>query len=100
MLKWFKRRPPARPAVAPAPGDRPAAVPRRVAPPTDPMPLPEIVGEGNTQADWNAWEDSMTSFNSQLPELETDSGFYVRTRPTQLDEPDAFEGVRRKRGDR
>jgi hypothetical protein len=103
MLKWFKRRGAAAPASrqpAADPGARPA--PRRAIAPTDPMPLPEVVAEGNTQADWSAWEDSMTTLNSQMQGLPPDSGFYVRehrdTRPSQLDEePDAFGSVRGKR---
>lgn len=102
MLKWFRRR-----AAAGAPQQSPAGAARRPAPsrgpiaPTDPMPLPEVVAEGNTQADWGAWEDSMTSFNSQLQGLAADSGFYVReqrdTRASELAEPDPFANVGRKR---
>jgi hypothetical protein len=102
MLKWFKRRGAAEAAThqaTPAPAGKPA--PRRAIAPTDPMPLPEVVAEGNTQADWSAWEDSMTTLNSQMQGLPPDSGFYVReqrdTRPSQLDEPDAFGSVRGKR---
>jgi hypothetical protein len=31
-----------------------------------PAALPEVISEGNSQADWSAWEDSMTSLDSQL----------------------------------
>lgn len=103
MLKWFRRRSAAgAPQQAAAGPARRPAPSRGAIPPTDPMPLPEVVAEGNTQADWSAWEDSMTSYNSQMQDMAADSGFYVReqrdTRPSQLDEPDAFDSVRRKRG--
>jgi hypothetical protein len=64
-----------------------------------PAALPEVLGEGNTQADWNAWEDSMTALDSQLQEdLVPSARVYVReTRPSQLDDMDAFSSVRRKR---
>lgn len=101
MFKWFKDRG-ARPAAKKA-SSRPAH-PRAPAPqPVDPEPslpanLPEVVGEGNTQADWSAWEDSMTALDSQFPGLEPSSRVRVRdTRPSQLDEIDPFSSVRKKR---
>lgn len=101
MFKWFKDRGP-RPAAKKA-SSRPAH-PRAPAPqPVDPGPLPpahlpEVVGEGNTQADWSAWEDSMTALDSQFPGLEPSSRVHVRdTRPSQLDEIDPFSSVRKKR---
>jgi len=53
-----------------------------------------VVAEGNTQADWNAWEDSMTALDSQLQGLLPTNRVYVReTRPSQLDELDPFAAV-------
>lgn len=115
MFSWLKRLiAPARPQPAArrpvAPADRKAAPggSRSAAPPgflpSAPAALPEVLGEGNTQADWSAWEDSMTALDSQLQEdLVPSARVYVRdTRPSQLGdadaELDAFSSVRRKRG--
>ncbi|MEJ5989484.1 hypothetical protein WG902_05760 [Ramlibacter sp. PS3R-8] len=72
--------------------------------PSAPAALPEVLGEGNTHADWSAWEDSMTALDSQMQdELVPSARVYVRdTRPSQLGdaepdpEVDAFASVRRK----
>lgn len=40
----------------------------------EPLPLPEVA-EGNTDADWSAWEDSVAFQDSQM------SGFGAATRP-------------------
>jgi hypothetical protein len=100
MFDWFRRR-----REAPKPERRSPAKPRATRPgsvrptkPSGPAPLPEVVAEGSTEADWSAWEDSMTAWNSQLQGLGPNSEFQVRdTRPTKLDELDPFAGVRRKR---
>lgn len=109
MFTWLKRRiaPPAPKPVrrsAAAPVRRPAAaVPARVdtsrhAPRfAEPAPLPEVVAEGNTQADWSVWEDSVMALDSQMQELPTNRVYVRETRPSQLDEIDAFASVRRKR---
>jgi hypothetical protein len=34
----------------------------------DPLPLPEVT-EGNSEADWSAWEDSVAFQDSQLPDF-------------------------------
>src|SRR5262245_47479201 len=64
----------------------------------DPAPLPEVVAEGNTQADWSMWEDSVMQLDSQAHGLEPADRVHVRdTRPSQLDNVDAFASVRGKR---
>ena len=64
----------------------------------DTAPLPEVVAEGNTQADWSVWEDSVMALDSQMQDLPPSNRVYVRdTRPSQLDEIDAFSSVRGKR---
>lgn len=105
MFKWLKRQvgaPAASPTRAPAraaPARRQAAPPDPAAPFTPSLPLPEVVGEGNTQADWNAWEDSMTTLDSQLQDLMPSQRIHVRdTAPSQLDDLDPFSSVRGKRG--
>ncbi len=107
MFGWLKRlgsAPPKR-AKAPSPSrPRPVApgrtaTNRRFAPrPGEPPPLPEVIAEGSTEADWSAWEDSMTALDSQIQGLVPTNRVYVRdTRPSQLDEPDPFASVHRKR---
>jgi hypothetical protein len=99
MLNWLKR-PPDGPAAKPA---RAKAVPRaQPAPRQDaeaaPAALPEVVAEGNTQADWSAWEDSMTALDSQFQGLDPAARIQVRdTRPSQLDELDPFAGIAQRR---
>ena len=108
MLNWLKRpdgRQPARPA-GPARSARPArpeaARPARPAPRQEaeaaPAPLPEVVAEGNSHADWSAWEDSMTALDSQFQGLDPAARIQVRdTRPSQLDEIDPFERIAPRR---
>jgi hypothetical protein len=67
-------------------------------PASEPAALPEVVAEGNTQADWSMWEDSMTAMDSQLQGLMPTNRVFVRdTRPSQLDDLDPFASVGRKR---
>ena len=112
MFSWLKRRlfapakphPPVR-RSAPLADKKttPAGKPGGSAPPSflqsGPAALPEVLGEGNTQADWSAWEDSMTAMDSQMQEeLVPSARVHVRdTRPSQLDDIDPFSSVRRKR---
>ena len=99
MLKWFRRE--AAPAARPVP--RTAAAQRtrtteRVLEADAPAPLPEVVSEGNTQADWSAWEDSLSTLDSRFPGL--DAGARVQLRDSrfgELPEPDPFAGVGRRR---
>lgn len=97
MLKLFGRRPGAQvSAMGPRADD--AAAPEPDAPPAEAIPLPEVVSEGNTQADWDAWEDSMTALDSQMQGLLPEASIYVRDPgPSQLDDLDPFAGVGRKR---
>lgn len=109
MFGWFKRasKAPAKSqaarrstAASGPPATKPAA-PVRPPPflPSGPAPLPEVVGEGNTEAEWSQWEDSVMALDSQMQELIPTQRVYVRdTRPSKLDEiPDAFSSVRGKR---
>jgi hypothetical protein len=97
LFKWLKR------GAAPAPKPRrsPAGKngPPSLSEPPDSGALPEVVGEGNTQADWSAWEDSMTALDSQLPQPQPGDRFHVRdTYPSRLDEQDPFSSIgQRKR---
>ena len=109
MFTWLKRR---TAGSAPQPVRRSIATPLRTStkssPPrpdlrhaprfVDTAPLPEVVGEGNTQADWSMWEDSVMQLDSQMQDMMPSSRVYVRdTRPGKLDDVDAFASVRRKR---
>lgn len=98
MFKWLKGR-----AVPPPAEQRSTAraVPKRTPPaapapeaPTGPGALPEVVAEGSTEADWSAWEDSMTALDSQMQGLVPSDRVYVRdTRPSKLDELDPYSGI-------
>lgn len=111
MFTWLKRR-----TAAPAPQPMrksvatPVRTPTRSAPPrpdsslrhmprfADTAPLPEVVAEGNTQADWSMWEDSVMAMDSQMQEILPSDRVYVRdARPSQMDDVDAFASVRGKR---
>lgn len=101
MFKWFRRREASPPESKSKPQPRASRPPARKGASSDflpSLPLPEVVAEGNTQADWSVWEDSMTTLDSQFHGLPASSRVQVRdTRPSQLDELDPFAGVRRKR---
>jgi hypothetical protein len=70
---------------------------------TEPASLQRVeVSEGNTQADWSAWEDSMTVLDSQMGDLQPSQRVYERegdsrfTRPGPLlDDNDVFGKVRK-----
>jgi len=100
MFNWFRRRSPRAPAEAPA------AQPKRSSstanarqPDFEPTaPLPQVVGEGNTQADWSAWEDSMTALDSQFASIDPAARVQVRdSRFGTPEEEDPFANVGRKR---
>jgi hypothetical protein len=106
MFTWLKRR---TANQAPQPGRKSVATPTRTPPRpdaglrhaprfADTAPLPEVIAEGNTQADWSVWEDSVMALDSQMQTLVPADRVYVRdTRPSQFEEVDAFAGVRSKR---
>jgi hypothetical protein len=103
MFNWLKRRASAPSNPKPPAARKPAPVahkPAAAAPPfAASMPLPEVVGEGNTQADWSQWEDSMMALDSQMQDLMPSARVYARdTRPSQLDDIDPFSSVRSRRG--
>jgi hypothetical protein len=106
MFTWLKRRTADR---AQQPVRKSAATPMRTPPRPEPAsrhaprfldtaPLPEVVAEGNTQADWSMWEDSVMALDSQMDALVPADRVYVRdTRPSQFEDVDAFSSVRGKR---
>lgn len=97
MLKWFRKEP-VRAQVPPPraqPGQRPAQPQGDFA---APAPLPEVVAEGNTQADWSAWEDSMASLDNQFPGQDPGASIQVRDSrfgPAADTDPFAHLGRRR-----
>jgi hypothetical protein len=106
MLKWLMGRrasaTPVREKPRTAPSvRRPAAA--RVSPAAPPAAapadavLPEVVAEGNTQADWSAWEDSMAAWDSQLQDLAPAQRIRVRDGRARPQEIDPFAGVAAKR---
>ena len=70
---------------------------------TTPTPLPEVLGEGNSQEDWGEWESSMMGIDSQMQDLPEHKRIYEKdsryTRPSPLvdDLPDAFGSTRKNR---
>ena len=61
--------------------------------------LPEVVAEGNTPADWSAWEDSMTALDSKMQELAKPARVQVRDGRVAQNETnvDTFVDGRNKR---
>jgi hypothetical protein len=117
MFTWLKRRT-AEPAAQS--GRKAVGTPKRTAPRSAPSradnplhhaprfadttPLPEVVGEGNTQADWSMWEDSVMALDSQMQDMVPSNRVYVRdtgaaqiSQAGSIDDVDAFASVRRKR---
>ena len=105
MLNWFKRQHDPVPSpqdIARARAKRRASSKPKSVTVTDPAPLlqaAQVVAEGNSQADWSVWEDSMSMLDSQMGELPAAERIYEReseqryTRPAQLYEVDAFGNV-------
>jgi hypothetical protein len=106
MWNWFKLRRDPAPAQELA---RHRAAKRarrsRSEQPTQPTPMQTVeVSEGNTHADWSAWEDSMTKLDSQMGGLSASQRIYEResdsrfTRPSPLvEDTDAFGKVHKNR---
>jgi hypothetical protein len=99
MWKWFSKEsaPAPRSAAKPGAGSRPRAAARTLAPELG-APLPEVVSEGNTDADWSAWEDSQLALDSRLPAV--DAGARVQLRDARFGavaEQDPFARVGHRR---
>ena len=77
MFKFFKRNP--RPA---SPASEPASRPRtpRSGQDTAPAPLPEVI-EGDSESDWDLWQESVNHLDSQLPALPE----FKNTEPQDID---------------
>ena len=97
MFKWFMRRMGASARTQQRPTARERPQPAPAAPASgfgDSTALPEVVNEGNTQADWSMWEDSMNALDSRMQGLAPSARIYVRSKwPSQFDEIDAFGRV-------
>ena len=59
-----------------------------------PAPLPEVVGEGNTHADWSQWEDSMSVIDSTLGDLPASQRVYERESDNRFTRPSPLEGAK------
>ena len=100
MFNWFKRRDKAAPPPNRARSrSRPAPVPTadQDGDSTPSSILPEVVAEGNTPADWSAWEDSVTALDSQLQELRASTRIKMREPRAAQAQNDAEPPVRDKR---
>ncbi|HEY8047993.1 MAG TPA: hypothetical protein VIE63_02390 [Ramlibacter sp.] len=71
---------------------------------TGPAPLPEVMGEGNSQEDWSEWESSMMGLDSQMQHLPESARIYEKeaehryTKPAPLvDDKDTFGKVGKNR---
>ncbi|AMO25092.1 hypothetical protein GCM10027034_04610 [Ramlibacter solisilvae] len=97
MFSFFKKSPPAgRAPTRPAPQSRPARAARPA--PLEPPPVGEVT-EGNTEADWSAWESSMMELDSQMGDLPQSARIQDRNaKSSQFDDLDPFESVRKKSG--
>ena len=97
MFQWFRRRIGAAAPAQPRTPARERTRPSQASPASgfgDSLALPEVVNEGNTQADWSMWEDSMTALDSRLQGLAPSARVYVRSKwPSQFDEIDTFGRV-------
>jgi hypothetical protein len=64
----------------------------------DPLPVPEVL-EGNENADWALWEDSVWAQDSQMQSLSPSARIYLKqeARPSQYqDLDDVFSSVNKK----
>jgi hypothetical protein len=61
-----------------------------------PVPVPQVVGEGNEETDWALWEDSMTALDSQKQGLVPRASDYDKLNSSQFDDVDAFASVRKR----
>jgi hypothetical protein len=99
MFNWFRRGRSGSPSEASiAKAKRPPPANQAPADFQPTSPLPQVLAEGNTHADWSAWEDSMTALDSQFASVDPAARVQVReSRFGSLEEDDPFAGVERKR---
>jgi hypothetical protein len=83
---------------------KPASSPPSTFRSTGPAPLPQVMGEGDSEQDWSEWESSMMSLDSQMQDLPESARVYEKdaraaaTRPAPLAaEEDAFGKVGKNR---
>lgn len=92
MFNWFRRRSSPDPAEAPAAKAKRQPPASQAPPDFEPTaPLPQVVAEGNTHADWSAWEDSMTTLDSQFASMDPSARVQVReSRFGTIEDDDPF----------
>ena len=95
MFEWLKRlvkRRDSEPPVseiarARAARRKPAAPPVHRTAHTGPAPLPEVMGEGNSQEDWSEWESSMMGLDSQMQHLPESARIYEKEAASRYTKP-------------
>jgi hypothetical protein len=65
---------------------------------TGAIPVPEVV-EGNDHTDWDLWEDSVNTLDSQMQSLSPSARLYARkpAPPSQFDDVDVYSRVGKNR---
>lgn len=96
MFEFLKRLVKPEPQVAPPPRRR-KKTGKSTDDATEPAPLMAEVSEGNEHSDWELWEDSVVSLDSQMQGLMPSSKIYDEPeRPSEYQDLDAYSGVRKK----
>lgn len=100
MVNFFRRPAVAavKPAVAKPAVHKPASALDAQQGLNDPLPIPEVL-EGNENADWALWEDSVWAQDSQMQSLTPSVRIYQKqeARPSQFEGlDDAFSSVSKK----
>jgi hypothetical protein len=72
--------------------------------PTGPAPLPEVMGEGNSQDDWSEWESSMMELDSQMLDTPESARIYEKEADSRYsqasltpEQDDVFGSARKNR---
>lgn len=64
----------------------------------EPIPVPEVVEGNGGESDWNLWQNSVLSVESEFQQLESATGGYENTQPLTSEELKAYTRARSNGG--
>lgn len=71
-----------------------ASVPTAVPALPEPIPVPDVVEGNGGESDWNLWQDSVLSVESEFQQLNSTNGGYENTQPLTSEELKAYTKTR------
>jgi hypothetical protein len=91
MLRIFRRLlGPARNPQSEPSGRVRASVPAALPIVSEPIPVPEVVEGNGGESDWNLWQDSMLTHESEFQQLDVPARGHEKTQPLSSEELKAY----------